>query len=333
MAKSELRKDPVVDRWVIIATERSKRPHADRPTTASDRDEPCPFCAGREGETPPEVLAYRDPSTPANTPGWRVRVVPNKYPALADVGDISQPTGSPYVGLSGVGAHEVIVESPKHCLSMSELSEGQVEEVLRAYRQRLIFLKNDQRWKSILIYKNEGSAAGATLEHVHSQLLALPIVPREIAQEWRALVSHHDATNGCLYCEMLDTERADGRRLLFETAAFIGFCPFASRFPFEICLVPKEHSPAFDTMASEKLRELAFMLRQSLQRLARIVDAPLNYVIHSAPLRERRRERYHWHLEILPRITKIAGFELASGYYINTVAPEVAARQLREIAL
>ncbi len=333
MAKSELRKDPVVDRWVIIATERSKRPHANRTTTASHRDEPCPFCTGREGDTPPEVLAYRDPSTPANTPGWRVRVVPNKYPALADVGDISQPTGSPYVGLSGVGGHEVIVESPKHCLSMSELSEGQVEEVLRAYRQRLIFLKNDQRWKSILIYKNEGSAAGATLEHVHSQLLALPIVPRETDQEWRALMAHYDMRKKCLYCEMLDSERADGRRILFETAAFIGFCPFASRFPFEICLVPKEHSPAFETMASEQLRELAFMLRQSLQRLARIVDAPFNYVIHSAPLQELRRECYHWHLEILPRISKIAGFELASGYYINTVAPEIAARQLREVAL
>ena len=333
MAQSELRNDPVIDRWVIIATERSKRPHADRATTASDRDEPCPFCAGREGETPPEVLAYRDPSTPANTPGWRVRVVPNKYPALADVGDISQPTGSPYVGLSGVGAHEVIVESPKHCLSMSELSEGQVEEVLRAYRQRLIFLKNDQRWKSILIYKNEGSAAGATLEHVHSQLLALPIVPREIHQEWRALMADYDIRKRCLYCEMLDSERADGSRILLETAAFISFCPFASRFPFEICLVPKEHSPAFEAVASEQLRELAFMLRQSLQRLTRIVDAPFNYVIHSAPLQELRRECYHWHLEILPRISKIAGFELASGYYINTVAPEIAARQLREVEL
>ena len=333
MAMSELRKDPVTDRWVIIATERSKRPHANRTTTASDRDQACPFCAGREGETPPEVLAYRDPSTPANTPGWRVRVVPNKYPALADAEDISQPTGSPYVGLSGVGAHEVIIENPRHCLSMAELGEGEVEDVLRAYRGRLIVLQNDQRWKSILIYKNEGSAAGATLEHVHSQLLALPIVPREVDQEWRALVSHHDATNGCLYCEMLNTERADGRRIIFETAAFMAFCPFASRFPLEIWLMPKEHSPAFDAMANDELRQLAFMLRESLQRLARIVDAPLNYMIHSAPLRESRRERYHWHLEILPRTTKIAGFELASGFYINTVAPEIAAQQLREIAL
>jgi UDPglucose--hexose-1-phosphate uridylyltransferase len=332
MAMSELRKDPVVDRWVIIATERSKRPHANRTTAESDRDEPCPFCAGREGDTPPEVLAYRDPSTAANTPGWSVRVVPNKYPALASRGDISQPPASAYVGLNGLGAHEVIIESPRHCLSMAELGEGQVGEVLRAYRERLIFLQNDQRWKSILIYKNEGSAAGATLEHVHSQLLALPIAPREIDQEWRALIAHYDATKRCLYCEMIERERGDERRIVFETAAFMAFCPFASRFPFEICLMPKEHSPAFDAVANDELPELAFILRQSLQRLAGIVDAPFNYVIHSAPLREPMREHYHWHLEILPRIAKIAGFELASGYYINTVAPEIAAGQLREVA-
>jgi UDPglucose--hexose-1-phosphate uridylyltransferase len=330
---SELRKDPVVDRWVIIATERSKRPHANRTTTQSDRDDPCPFCAGREGETPPEVLAYRDPSTAANTPGWGVRVVPNKYPALASMGDISQPPGSAYVALNGLGAHEVVIESPEHCLSMAELGDGRIEEVLRAYRERLIVLQTDQRWQSILIYKNQGSAAGATLEHVHSQLLALPIVPREIDQEWRALIAHHDATKRCLYCEMLDRERADQCRIVFETAAFMAFCPFASRFPFELCLMPKEYSPAFDAVANDELPELAFMLRRSLQRLAGIADPPFNYVIHSAPLREPMREHYHWHLEILPRIAKIAGFELASGYYINTVAPEIAARQLREVAL
>lgn len=333
MAIPELRKDPVVDRWVIIATERSKRPHANRTRTEAGRDEPCPFCAGREADTPPEVLSYRDPSTPANTPGWRVRVVPNKYPALAVVGEVSVPTESAYVALSGVGAHEVIIESPKHCLSMAELAEGQIEDVFRAYRERLIVLQNDRRWKSIIIYKNEGSAAGATLEHVHSQLLALPIVPREIDQEWRALKAHYDATTKCLYCEIVDRERSNGRRIVLESPAFIGFCPFASRFPFEIWLMPKEHSPMFDSVANDELPQLAFMLRQSLQRLAGTVDAPLNYVLHSAPLKEAKRDHYHWHLEILPRISKIAGFELASGYYINTMAPESAARQLRELAL
>ena len=330
---SELRKDPVVGRWVVIATERSKRPHANATATRSERAEPCPFCAGRERETPPEVLAYRDTSSAANTPGWSVRVVPNKYPALAGIEDISPPADSPYHAMSGVGAHEVVIESPEHCLSMAELSEAQVEDVLRAYRQRSVALQDDQRWQSIIIYKNEGSAAGATLEHVHSQLLALPLVPREIAQEWRALMAHRDATKGCLYCEILDKERAEGRRTVVESAAFVGFCPFASRFPFEIWVMPKEHSPFFHAIAKDELRQLAYMLRQSLQRLAGIVDASFNFVIHSGPLKESKRERYHWHLEILPRISKIAGFELASGYYINTVAPEIAARRLREAKL
>jgi UDPglucose--hexose-1-phosphate uridylyltransferase len=330
---SELRKDPVVDRWVIIANERSKRPNATAPTIKPDSDELCPFCAGHELETPPEVLAYRDDSICANSSGWRVRVVPNKYPALASVRDIPRPADSPYRAMAGLGAHEVIIESPTHCLSMAELSERQVEDVLRAYQQRLIALQDDPRWQSIIIYKNEGNAAGATLAHVHSQLLALPLVPSEVAREWRALVAHHDVTGRCLYCEMVDNERTDRRRIVIESAAFMGFCPFASRFPFEIWVMPKKHSPFFHTLGNDELRQLAFMLGQSLQRLAGTVDAPLNFVLHSAPLKEAKREHYHWHLEILPRISKIAGFELASGYYINTEAPESAARRLRELSL
>jgi UDPglucose--hexose-1-phosphate uridylyltransferase len=329
----ELRKDPVVERWVIIANERSKRPNAIAPTIKSNSDAPCPFCAGHEAETPPEVLAYRDGSIGANSPGWSVRVVPNKYPALASVSDIPGSGDSLYHAMGGLGAHEVIIESPTHCLSMAELSERQVEDVLRAYQQRVIALHDDPRWQSIIIYKNEGGAAGATLAHVHSQLLALPIVPPEVAQQWRALVAHHDATGRCLYCEILDHERTDRRRIVIESAAFVGFCPFASRFPFEIWVMAKKHSPFFHTIAKDELRQLALMLRQCLRRLAGIVDASLNFILHSGPLKEAKREHYHWHLEILPRITKIAGFELASGCYINTEAPEVAARQLREVSL
>jgi UDPglucose--hexose-1-phosphate uridylyltransferase len=233
----------------------------------------------------------------------------------------------------GLGVHEVIIETPTHCLSMAELSERQIEDVLRAYRQRFIALHDDPRWQSIVIYKNEGSAAGATLPHVHSQLLALPLVPSEVAREWRALVAHRDATGRCLYCEILDNERTDGQRIVVESAAFVGFCPFASRFPFEIWIMPKNHAPFFHTLAKDDLREMAFMLWQCLRRLSGTVDAPLNFVLHSGPLKESTREHYHWHLEILPRISKIAGFELASGYYINTEAPESAARQLREVSL
>jgi UDPglucose--hexose-1-phosphate uridylyltransferase len=329
---SELRKDPVIDRWVIIANERGKRPNATAPRIESNADEPCPFCAGHEAETPPEVLAYRDRSGGANSPGWTVRVVPNKFPALANVREISLPADSPYRAMNGLGVHEVIIESPTHCLGMAALSERQVEHVLRAYQQRFLALHEDPRWHSIIIYKNEGSTAGATLAHVHSQLMAMPLVPSEIAGEWRGLVAHHDATGRCLYCEILEHERRDGRRSVIEGAAFIGFCPFASRFPFEMWVMPKKHSPFFHTMEQQELREMAAMLWQCLQRLSRIVDASLNFVLHSGPLKETKREQYHWHLEILPRITKIAGFELASGGYINTEAPEIAARQLREVS-
>ena len=330
---TQLRKDPVLERWVIIATERSKRPHADGTTTRPEQSEACPFCAGSERETPPEVLAYRPTLSAANTPGWTVRVVPNKYPALASAGVLSPTADLLYQAMDGIGAHEVVIESPKHCLRTAELGDGQVQDVLRAYQERLIALQGDPRWQSIIIYKNEGSAAGATLEHVHSQLLALPIVPREIRDEWRALIAYHEATKRCLYCEILAKEQAQRCRVVSESAAFVGFCPYASRFPLESWIMPKQHSAYFHTMKKDEIEQLAFMLRQSLQRLAAIADPSLNFVIHSGPLKEAQRERYHWHLEILPRISKIAGFELASGYYINTVAPETAAQQLREVIL
>lgn len=329
---SELRKDPIVDRWVVIANERGQRPNAAAPPKKSDSAEACPFCAGREGETPPEVLAYRDASTPANSPGWTVRVVPNKYPAVVSATDCFGRDDGFYRFMDGVGVHEVIIESPHHCTSMAELSETQVEEVLHAYRERIAYLQKDPRWQAIVVYKNQGSAAGATLEHVHSQLLALPMVPRELNQEWRALLAHHKFRKKCLYCEILDKEHGEGLRVVVESPAFIAFCPFASRFPFEIWVMPREHSPFFHTLAKHEIEELASMLRRCLQRLDDIVDTSVNYVIHSGPLQQAQRENYHWHLEILPRISKIAGFELASGYYINTVAPELAARQLRDVA-
>jgi len=327
---SELRKDLVIDRWVIIAAERGDRPHDIEPATQPDPTEPCPFCAGHEALTPPEVFAYRDTSTAPNMPGWRIRVVPNKYPALASAADFSRQTDGMYEFMDGLGVHEVIIETPRHCANMAELSERQFEDALRAYRQRMVDVQKDPRWQSILIYKNQGSAAGATLEHVHSQLLAMPMVPREVAEEWRAAKAHYMAKRKCLYCGIIESERADRRRIVAENDAFIVFCPFAPRFPFETWLLPKRHSPYFHTVTEDELRQFAGLLRQSLRRLDRAAAAPFNYVIHCGPLKESGHEHFHWRLEILPRISKIAGFELSSGYYINTVAPEAAARDLRD---
>jgi UDPglucose--hexose-1-phosphate uridylyltransferase len=329
---SQLRKDPVVDRWVIIASDRSKRPHATSLAESNNVAEPCPFCAGHEDETPPEVLAYRDGSTAANSPGWRVRVVPNKYPALAGSADPSLRTEGLFEFMGGAGVHEVIIENPQHAVTMAELSDRQIEDVLCAYRERITALRQDPRWQSILIYKNEGSAAGATLEHVHSQLLALPMIPRELAEEWRALQAHYEAKRSCLYCEIIEKERAQQHRMVAETRTFVAFCPFAARFPYETWLMPKKHAPSFHGLADVELREFASLLRQTLQRVAAVSAAPLNYALHSAPLLETNSAHYHWHLELLPRISKIAGFELASGYYINIVDPEKAAQQLRAVA-
>lgn len=325
---SELRKDPVVDRWVIIAAARSRRPQALAGPVPSEPAEPCPFCAGRETMTPPEILAYRDPSTAADTPGWRVRVVPNKYPALHPSADFRERADF-YRSEVGVGVHEVVIEAPHHCTSAAQLSRHNLEEVLAAYRQRMLELQKDPRWQSILVYKNQGEAAGATLEHVHSQLLAMPVVAREIAAEARALEEHHSAGGGCLYCAVIDKEETSGERIVGIDEVFLAFCPFAARFPFETWIVPKRHSPSFQTMPDRELRQLADSLHQVLQNLDRVARTPLNYVIHSAPLQGSGSQHYHWHLEILPRTSKIAGFELASGYFINTVAPETAARLLR----
>ena len=330
---SELRKDPVGDRWVIIASERSRRPNARVPAAMPDSTEPCPFCTGQERETPPEILAYRADSTAPNRPGWTVRVVPNKYPALAVGEGWPNRHDEPGDFMAGIGAHEVVIESPQHDVSMANLSVSQVGDVLRAYRERMIALQEEPRWQSVVIYKNEGSSAGATLEHVHSQILALPMVPRAIADEWRALKAHDEGYRRCLYCDIIKKERERQDRVVAESDAFVVLCPFASRFPYETWIMPKRHSPFFQSLGDNELRQLASALLQILKRLAAVADAPVNYVLHSGPLRKAKSERYHWHLETLPRISKIAGFELASGYYINTVTPEEAARALRQVEI
>lgn len=326
---SELRKDPVVDRWVIIAAGRNRRPQANSAPVASGSPEPCPFCAGREEMTPPEVFACRDDSTAPNTAGWRVRVVPNKYPALRSDAH-SRRVEAFYQSAGGIGVHEVIVEAPHHCVSLAHLSQANFEDVLSAYRQRMLELQADPRWRSILVYKNQGAAAGATLEHVHSQVLAMPLVPQEIADEARALEDHHRISGRCLYCEIIRKEDRHRQRVVGATESFIALCPFAPRFPFETWIVPRRHSPFFQTLAEDELRQMAEMLRGVLQSIDSVARPPLNYVIHSAPLQHPTADHYHWHLEILPRISKIAGFELASGYFINTVPPEEAAALLRK---
>jgi len=331
---SEFRKDPVTGRSVIIAPQREKRPHQLGHKNDSARSEPCPFCAGNEAMTPPEVWAQRQINTQPDTPGWRVRVVPNKYPALENRGAWTDRHEGIYEAWNGLGVHEVIIESPDHWVNVGQISEARFGDILRAYRDRLRDLQRDGRWAYLLLYKNQGSLAGATLEHIHSQLVALPVVPKEAIDELSGAKKHHELTGRCIYCDMIQAELGHGERLVLASESFVALCPFAPRFAYETWILPKNHQAAFVESSEPEILALANALRDVLSRHNRALDnPPFNYFIHSTPVHEPASASFHWHMEILPQLARAAGFEWSSGSHMNSVAPEVAARLLRDVAL
>ena len=327
----ELRKDPVVGRWVIIATERGARPSDfSTPTEPPDRGF-CPFCEGNEDKTPREIMALRDPGTDPDGPGWRVRVVPNKYPALQVEGALGKAPHGLFDTMNGIGAHEVIIESSQHHTKLTQLPLKRTEDMLWVYRDRLIDLKRDRRFAYGMIFKNVGSAAGASLEHTHSQLIVTPIVPDLINREMNGSKQYYDYRGRCLFCDIVSQEIAEGSRIVVEDENFVSFTPFASRFPFEMWLMPKTHQSHFENVQRLGIDELADVLRRSLMKLeGALEDPPYNYIIHTGPFTESDLDTYHWHIEIIPRLTKVAGFEWGTGFYINPVAPEDAAEFLRQ---
>ena len=326
----ELRKDPVVGRWVIMATERGKRPSDFKSLRDQRKGPPCAFCAGMEHLTPPEVLAYRDNGSQPNTPGWRVRAVSNKFPALRIEGGPGRRGDGLYDLMNGIGAHEVLIESPDHDRGLADLELHQIEELLWAYRERVLDLARDDRFRYVLIFKNHGAEAGASLEHPHSQLIALPILPLNVQQELRGASDYYSLKERCIFCDIVNQESEDRRRVVFENDDFIAASPFAARFPFELWLIPKTHGSHFEHAATS-YPGFASAIRASLRALKRSLDdPPFNYIIHSAPLLEGQSKHYHWHMEITPALTKVAGFEVGTGFYINPVPPENAAEALRE---
>lgn len=329
----ELRKDPIVGRWVIIATERAMRPNDFKgDSQAQAHPGLCPFCQGQEDKTPPEIVAYRDRGSGANKPGWRVRVVPNKFPALKVEGDLNKRGEGIYDMMAGIGAHEVIIETPKHCLSLTELADEHVREVLWVYRDRLVDLKKDNRLVHGMIFKNVGAAAGASLEHTHSQLIVTPTVPISVWEEMTGALEFFNYRGRCIFCDMIHQELGTTRRIVLDTPHFTALCPFASRFPFETWILPKVHSSHFENIPKPGVDDLATVLRSVLTKLENALDTPAyNYIIHTTPFNQPELPHYHWHIEIIPRLTKVAGFEWGSGFYINPVPPEDAAAFLREI--
>lgn len=329
----ELRKDPITRRWVIIATERSARPTDFVTTVDDDRTDParCPFCEGREGQTPPEVFVVRRDGSAPNGPGWRVRVVSNKYPALRIEGDTGRTKVGIFTRMDGVGAHEVIVETPEHDTHLALLPEDQIADVIRAYYQRYEDLQRDERFEYLLLFRNHGRVAGASLSHPHSQLIALPMVPKRIAEEMDASERYFVKQGTCIYCDLIAQERSAGARIVYENDRFLAVAPYAARFAFETWILPKAHMASFGAIGPEDVTPMADALRTTLLKLTHCLgNPPYNLIVHTAPYAYPRSPAYHWHLEIMPQLTRVAGFEWGSGFHINQVAPEDAARFLRE---
>jgi len=330
----ELRKDPILNRWVIIATERAKRPHDYQQEPDIPKGGPCPFCPGMEDKTPPETLAYREPGSKPNRAGWSVRAVPNRYPALKIEGELDRRGVGLYDVMNAVGAHEVVIESPDHLKTLPELPVEQTEKVVWAWRDRALDLQRDPRFRYILIFKNHGYAAGATLEHPHTQMIALPTVPEIPHEEIKECERFFDYKERCLFCDILRQEMGDRARVVDENEHFLTFCPFAPRFPFETWIAPKHHLPFFEHSDEGVLRQFAASLWRLIAKINKALrNPPYNYMIHSSPIGYGRPDCYHWHLELTPKLTHVAGFEVGTGFHINPTRPEDAARYLRELRL
>lgn len=328
----ELRKDPITGRWVIIAIERAMRP-SDFKTKEIVEKEPKagPFSEGNESQTPPEILSYRTPGTAPNTPGWWVRVIPNKFPALKIEGDLNRKGIGVYDMMNGIGAHEVIIESPNPADSLENLPVKHIEDILWAFRDRFLDLRKDTCLKYIIVFKNKGKEAGASLSHTHSQLIATPVVPKTVKEELEGSRRYYDYKERCVYCDMVAQEIGDKQRLVLENQGFVAFVPFASIVPFETWILPKQHSSDYAEIKRSEISYLADALQRTLKMLSKVVpNVPYNFYIHSAPLNNLRLPHYHWHIEIVPRLTQTAGFEWGTGLYINPMSPENAAKFLRE---
>lgn len=340
---SELRWDPLKHRWVIIATERGRRP---RDFFFEPEEEPrmsCPFCYGNEDKTPPEIYAVRPGGLP-NTAGWQVRVIPNKYPALRIEGELKGRGYGLYDVREGIGAHEVIIETPHHDRDMADFTPDEIAHVLKAYRTRSLDLRNDQRFRYLMLFRNHGRRAGATLSHAHSQLIAVPLTPPVAATELKVCREYFLDKERCIFCDLIDFEMNEGARVVKEFTNFVIMTPYASCFPFELRLMPKKHGHDFAAQSDSELLELAAAMKDMLQRLKLVLRNPAyNFILHSSPPQQYRPGKpdywgslphdYHWHIELVPRLTQIAGFEWGTGFYINPTSPEEAAMFLREVHL
>lgn len=324
-----LRRDPATGRWVIFTP---------GDASGSERTELCPFCGGNESLTPPEIIAWGNRARAPNAPGWSVRVVPSLDPQLRIEGPLERRAEGMYDWVSATGAHEVVVETPEHRDSLALLPSKQVGGVLRAYAQRIGDLKRDSRFRSIFIFKNQGAHAGATLiGHAHSQIVALPVTPKALKEILQGARSHFEIHERCVFCDILAEELARGLRIVEATERFVAFVPYAARHPYETWILPRSHAADMESTSGAELDNLADLLVAVLRGLERVLpDRAYNLFLYSGPNRTAHPDRwktleedFHWHIQILPRLRREAGFEVGSGLYRSTLMPEDAAAALR----
>lgn len=326
----ELRQDPTTKDWVVIARERAKRPEQFKRSPAPPQEAPanCPFCPGNEHLTPPTIAELRDEGD------WKVRVVANRFSAFEP-----ETTGHPHQhnlfnSQDAYGHHEVIIETPAHQVSLGEMAISGVRNVLRTYRERHLALRQDPKVKLVLAFRNHGLSAGASLTHPHSQIVGTPIIPPHIRRKYEVAIRHFDDTQECIYCAVRDGELKDGRRLILDTGLLVAIHPFASQVPFETWIIPKRHNPSFANIEDHELDDLALALCSILGAMHDSLGSPdYNLIVHTAPVEDEHKPYFLWHVEIRPRLTTPAGFELGTGVFINTAVPEETAAYFRPLVL
>lgn len=330
----ELRRDPVIGRWVIVASNDQSLAPQDYPREERrfKQKATCQFCAGKEKQTPPEVDAVRAFGSHPNEPGWSVRAVPNKFPALKIEGELNKRGTGIYDVSNGVGAHEVIIETADHERNIAELSVEEITNVLKVFQSRAVSLSRDRRFKYIMIFKNYGESAGASVEHPHSQLIALPMVPKAVLEELDGARQYFTQRGRCVFCDIIHQEYTDKDRIICENESFLSFCPFVPHYAFEMWITPKAHSSNFFSLSDHDRYLLARILRENMFRLKTILaDPSYNFYLHISPVNYEHEEAFHWHIEIIPQLTREAGFEWGTGFYVVPTSPTVAAEHLRRV--
>ncbi len=328
----ELRHNVLTREWVIIATERAKRPQEFATKDDGKRVNPpyvptCPFCPGNEAMTPPATLVIPDDGF------WRVRVTPNKFAALSYEGERLRSFEGIRRTITGVGVHEVIIESPDHSKSTGLLEDSQVETLIDAYLNRFNFASQDPRVEQVTIFKNHGLAAGTSLDHPHSQIIGSPVITSQIRDRMINALRHFDEYGECIFCRVLEVELREKARIVMETEHFVAFVQFAAFTPFSMLIMPRRHMACFSEVSDAEAADLARILRSTLAKLYYgLMDPDFNYTIRTASREACGVKYFHWYLSIIPRLTKVAGFELGSGMFINTSLPEENASFLREVS-